>query len=153
MQKNILGTLIGLVVISYPLLSYTPGIHDLTLKTKGVISVAQAAQNINSSEGETPKRFTVWVTAYSSTPEETDSTPFVTAQNTKVRDGIIAVNFLPFGSKVKIPKLFGDKIFTVEDRMHARKKNFVDVWMPSKEDALAFGIYRAEIVLVNQASS
>jgi len=92
---------------------------------------------------------TVTVTAYSSTPEETDDTPFITAANTHVRDGIIAANFLPFGTKVKIPSLFGDKVFVVEDRMHPKKKNFIDIWMPSKYEAIQFGKHRTEIAVLN----
>ncbi len=91
----------------------------------------------------------VWVTAYSSTPEETDDSPFVTALGTRVRDGIIAANFLPFGTRVMIPSLFGDRTFIVEDRMHYRKQNFIDIWMPSKEDAQLFGIARAEVVVLD----
>ncbi|KKW16236.1 MAG: 3D domain-containing protein [Parcubacteria group bacterium GW2011_GWA1_50_14] len=93
---------------------------------------------------------TVWVTAYSSTPEETDDTPYITASGTRVRDGIIATNLLPFNTKVKIPKLFGDKIFVVEDRMHERKTENVDVWMATKGAALKFGIARAEIVVLEE---
>ncbi|MBI3020330.1 MAG: 3D domain-containing protein [Parcubacteria group bacterium] len=89
----------------------------------------------------------VWLTAYSSTPEETDDTPFITALGTKTRDGIVATNFLPFGTRVKIPDVFGDKIFVVEDRMHPRKTDFMDVWMPSKQDALKIGIRRTNIVV------
>lgn len=91
----------------------------------------------------------VWVTAYSSTPEETDDSPFVTALGTRVRDGIIAANFLPFGTRVMIPSLFGDRTFIVEDRMHYRKQNFIDVWMPSKEEAQQFGIARADVVVLD----
>ncbi|MEK7086642.1 MAG: hypothetical protein AAB935_00080 [Patescibacteria group bacterium] len=98
---------------------------------------------------ETSKTLLLWVTAYSSTPEETDDTPFITARGTAVRDGIIATNLLPFGSRVKIPKLFGDKIFTVEDRMHRRKENFIDVWMPTKEDAEKLGINFTEVTVLN----
>ena len=98
---------------------------------------------------ETSKTLLLWVTAYSSTPEETDDTPFITAKGTAVRDGIIATNLLPFGSQVKIPKLFGDKIFTVEDRMHRRKENFIDIWMPTKEDAEKFGINFTEVTVLN----
>ncbi|MBU4466828.1 hypothetical protein KKF47_02055, partial [Patescibacteria group bacterium] len=47
------------------------------------------------------------ITAYSSTVWETDDTPFITAAGTQTRDGVIASNLLPFGTKVKIPKLFG----------------------------------------------
>src|SRR3989344_4216289 len=92
----------------------------------------------------------VWLTAYSSTPEETDDTPFITALGTATRDGIVATNFLPFGTRVKIPEVFGDKIFVVEDRMHPRKTDFLDVWMPSKQDALKIGIRRATILVLGE---
>lgn len=88
------------------------------------------------------------VTAYSSTPEETDDTPFTTASGTTVRDGIVATNLLPFGTKVMIPEHFGDKVFVVEDRMHQRKTNNLDVWMESKEKALRFGITQATILVI-----
>ena len=87
----------------------------------------------------------VWVTAYSSTPEETDDTPFLTASGSPVRDGVVATNMLPFGTKIKIPEVYGDKVFVVEDRMHSRKVNFVDVWMPSKEEATRMGIAYTKI--------
>lgn len=92
----------------------------------------------------------VWVTAYSSTLEETDDTPFITAMNSMVRDGIVAANFLPFGTTLQIPEYFGDKVFTVEDRMHRRKMNFVDIWMPTKEDAKQFGISYTSIVILER---
>ncbi len=94
----------------------------------------------------------VWVTAYASVPQETDNTPFITASNKHVEDGFIAANFLPFGTKVKIPSVFGDKIFTVEDRMSPRKTDFVDIWMPSVADAKDFGIHRAEILVLSDLS-
>ncbi|MCH7883475.1 3D domain-containing protein [Patescibacteria group bacterium] len=91
----------------------------------------------------------VWVTAYSSTPDQTDSTPFTTASGNRVRSGIVACNFLQFGTKIQIPELFGEEIFVVDDRMHRRKTNFVDVWMPTREDAIKFGITRTHIVVLN----
>ena len=109
------------------------------------IPVIQAAPERVSAA----RLFDVWVTAYSSSPDETDSTPNITASNKAPHDGVLAANFLPLGSKVKIPSLFGDKIFTVEDRMNKRKKNFVDIWMPTKQDALKFGIAKADIVLID----
>ncbi|MFA7201974.1 MAG: hypothetical protein WC099_03195 [Candidatus Paceibacterota bacterium] len=83
----------------------------------------------------------VWVTAYSSSPEETDDTPFITASGSTVRDGVAAANFLPIGSKFRIPTAFGDKVFTVEDRMNPRYNGvqIVDLWMDSKEQAIDFG--------------
>lgn len=83
----------------------------------------------------------VWVTAYSSSPDETDDTPFLTASGSSVHDGVAAANFLPIGSKFRIPKVFGDKVFTIEDRMNPRYNGVqvIDVWMGSKEQAIDFG--------------
>ena len=88
------------------------------------------------------------VTAYTSTPDETDNTPFITASGMRVCDGIVATNLLPFGTKIRIPTLFGEKIFTVEDRMAPRMKNVVDVWMPTKAAALRFGANYADMVVI-----
>lgn len=96
------------------------------------------------------KTLELWVTAYSSTPEETDDTPFITASGIQVRKGIVATNMLPFGTLIKIPKLFGDQVFVVEDRMHERKENFVDIWMPSKNEAKEFGIHYTEIIVLKE---
>lgn len=90
----------------------------------------------------------VFVTAYTSVPEETDDTPFTTASGSHTRDGVIAANFLPFGTKVRIPELFGSKVFTVEDRMAKRNARKMDVWMPTKSGALRFGIRYAAIEIV-----
>lgn len=88
----------------------------------------------------------VVLTAYSSTPDQTDDTPFITASGKYVRDGIIANNLLPFGTKVRIPELYGDKVFVVEDRMNRRKSNYhFDIWMENRPVALDFGVKTAEI--------
>ncbi len=92
------------------------------------------------------QKLPVIVTAYSSTVWETDDTPFITAAGTEVRDGIIANNILPFGTKVRIPELYGDKIFVVEDRMSWKKGNYqVDIWLPSYWEAKEFGAKRTYI--------
>lgn len=94
------------------------------------------------------KELVVSITAYSSTPDQTDDSPFITARGTYVRDGILAANFLPFGTKIKIPELFGDKIFVVEDRMNSRYWHKVDIWFPERHDALEFGIKTAKIQII-----
>lgn len=82
----------------------------------------------------------VTVTAYSSSVWETDDTPFITASGTTVRDGIVASNLLPFGTKIRIPEVFGNKIFVVEDRMSQRAGYAkIDVWFPSHALAEDFG--------------
>ena len=80
------------------------------------------------------------VTAYSSTVDQCDSTPFITANGTHVRDGIVAANWLKFGTRVRIPEMYGDKVFVVTDRMHPRFDNRLDIWMAERSDAVAFGL-------------
>jgi 3D (Asp-Asp-Asp) domain-containing protein len=92
------------------------------------------------------KTINVKITAYSSTTDQTDDSPFITASNKFVRDGIIANNLLPFGTKIRIPKLYGDKVFVVEDRMNKKKGDYhIDIWMPERVLALNFGVKNADI--------
>jgi len=79
------------------------------------------------------------VTAYSSSPEETDDTPFITASGSDTHYGIAAANFLPIGSKIRLPGIFGDQIFVIEDRLHQRYSDRIDIWMPNKIEAKEFG--------------
>ena len=101
-----------------------------------------------------PRKKTVVITAYSSTPDQTDDTPFITASGTHVRDGVIAANFLKFGTIVMIPDLFGDKKFVVEDRMNARYNPensgnyYIDIWFPDRASARRFGLRKTEIVIL-----
>lgn len=95
-----------------------------------------------ASEEKTNK-IPVIVTAYSSSPWETDKNPYTTAAGTQVRQGVVANNLLPIGTKIRLPELYGDRIFVVEDRMNRRKGAYqVDVWFPSYWEAKSFGIKR-----------
>lgn len=136
--------IVGFVLFLTPALAENPNFCHYSFKDLGNIEAKVVVEKEKADEF--PKL--VWVTAYSSTPEETDDTPFITASMTTVRDGIVAANFLPFGTKIMIPELFGDKIFVVEDRMHRRNHSSVDIWMPSKEAAKEFGITKTKIVIV-----
>jgi 3D (Asp-Asp-Asp) domain-containing protein len=88
---------------------------------------------------EVKRTYTVSVTGYSSEVWQTDSTPFTTASNTHVRDGVVAANFLPFGTLIRIPELYGNKIFIVEDRMNKRYWYNVDIWFADTQIARDFG--------------
>ncbi len=89
------------------------------------------------------------VTAYSSTVDQTDSSPFITANGKRVSDGTVACNFLPFGTKVSFPEIFGDKVFSVEDRMAEKNNHKIDIWFPSRSEALAFGVQRLKVEILN----
>lgn len=110
----------------------------------------QVLQNENSYFGQLPVStdteplrtyYKIPATAYSSEVGQTDSTPFITASGTTVRRGVIAANFLPIGTRVRLPDLYGDEVFVVEDRMNARYNQRIDIWMEETADARNFGIY------------
>lgn len=90
---------------------------------------------------------TVTVTGYTSRPEETDDTPFITAANTQTRPGVIALSrdllrrYTP-----DAPFTFGDVIhisgvgdFVVEDSMNSRWEKRADIWFEKLDHARAFG--------------
>lgn len=83
--------------------------------------------------------FRILATAYSSTPDQTDASPFITASGTHVHDGTVAVNFLPFGTKVRFKNYRPTMVFTVEDRHSPRLSDRVDIWFPSRAAAITFG--------------
>jgi 3D (Asp-Asp-Asp) domain-containing protein len=89
------------------------------------------------------------ITAYNSEVGQCDSTPCITANGFNVCEyGIedtIAANWLKFGTKVRIPELFGDRVFIVRDRMNKKYSDHVDVWMREKVDAKKFGVKLAKI--------
>lgn len=101
-------------------------------------------------QGSEPERkfIRTVITAYSSREEETDETPFITAAGTKVRPGVVAANWLPLGAKIRIPEIFGDQVFIVEDRMHARMDGKIDVWFSSTDEALRFGTQVARVEIL-----
>lgn len=92
------------------------------------------------------------VTAYSADVAETDDTPYVTASNNRVRPGIVAVSRdlfrkgWVFGRKIYIKGL---GVFIIDDLMHTRKTNQIDVFMGGKGDALQFGRKTLEVYLLD----
>lgn len=110
------------------------------VQVKTAVKSAKTLKNVKKdSELKVVGTKEVTMTAYSSTPDQTDDSPFITANGEHVYDGGVACNFLPFGAKVRIPDYFGDKVFTVNDRMAKRFSDRIDVWMETRSDALQFG--------------
>lgn len=119
---------------------------------------APAAKTDFPEAAQRPARrtLTVVATAYSSDPAQTDSTPCIPAMSsfdlcanfakTGVED-TIAANDLSLGTKVRFPELFGDKVFTVRDRMNSKYtgKSRIDFWMNEKKDAITFGAQRLKM--------
>ena len=102
----------------------------------------------NIGPREARRTMYITVTAYNSEVAQTDDSPFITAFNTHVRDGIVATNFLRKGTIVRFPNLFGDKEFVVEDRMNDRYYHNMDIWMAEKADAVSFGVKFAKMEIL-----
>jgi len=105
-----------------------------------------------SHAGKPDKVVNAVITAYTSTPDQTDDSPFIAATGKHVYDGMIAANWLPFGTKIKIPSLYGDKVFTVDDRMNKRYGyGRMDIWFDAtKNEARKFGVKRVEVEVYYQ---
>ncbi|MBI4022439.1 MAG: 3D domain-containing protein [Candidatus Andersenbacteria bacterium] len=89
----------------------------------------------------------VLATAYSSTIDQTDASPFITASGTHVGPGVVAANFLPFGTRVRV----GQQMYTVWDRLNERYNEMyiIDIWQPSRMQAIAFGARVVEMEIVS----
>lgn len=113
------------------------GIWDHVFRQLGIRK--QGSRYIEPGSG-----LTVFSTAYAPSPYQTDGTPCITASGTKVRPGVVAANFLPFGTLLQI----GNDVYIVEDRMNPRYPNSIDIFFPSTSEALAFGSKELDIVVI-----
>lgn len=105
----------------------------LTLKERSVIKYQR-------EEAPEPEHVLVsaTITAYSSSPDETDDTPFLTASGNLVKHGTLACpSKYSFGTII----LIEGKKYTCEDRMNKRFRNIerFDIWVESKQDAYKWG--------------
>lgn len=128
-------------------------ISSFPLQLSNTVEAAEEPIPFPEAENRAPlKTIVATATAYNSLAGQTDSTPCIPAMpkfdlcKFYEENGFgnsIAANFLPLGTQVKFPELYGDKIFVVRDRMNARYGyGRVDIWMHEKADAKAFGVKR-----------
>jgi len=106
-----------------------------------------------SNDLEVDHSTTITITAYTSEVGQCDDSPCITANGFNVcknaKEDTIAINGLKFGTKIRIPDLFGDRVFVVRDRMNARyKSNRGDIWMVEKDDAVKFGVQIARVEIL-----
>ncbi|MDA0699951.1 MAG: hypothetical protein O3A02_01920 [bacterium] len=111
----------------------------------------------------------VRATAYNSMVSQTNAQPFITATGQRTAWGIIAVSRdllgydLPYGSLVRLrdlgsfhtgrgagayQSLLEGTLFVVEDTMHPRKSNQVDLWFADYASAVAWGVRHLDVELV-----
>jgi len=150
---GILRNFSGALVAMHLMIPVVNPIH-LAYNATGLVTNYAQAKTISASDfpntfpvsepNEPRKTMKIAVTAYNSLPGQTDSTPCITANGFNLckhdTEDQIAANFLPFGTKVKFPEIYGDRVFTVSDRMNKRYWYHTDIWMKSYSDASKFGL-------------
>ncbi|MEJ2287805.1 MAG: hypothetical protein P8Y02_04010 [Deinococcales bacterium] len=109
-------------------------------------------------------------TGYNSMVDQTDSTPYITSTGQRTRFGIIAVSpdllshALPYGSLVRIQDLgnyytgrgYGryqslldnQGLFIVEDTMHYRKRDQIDIWFSDYASAVNWGMRKVRVEVI-----
>lgn len=121
---------------------------EVSIQNGTVLSPKSSPPSYKNSE--VTRKIRVIVTGYSSTPGQTDSTPFITASGEKVKKGTAANNLLSFGTKIRMPEIFEDQVFEVADRMHSDKSYYqVDIWFPTKKQAEEFGTKRTTMEILS----
>jgi len=145
----VLTLVIGQFIALKPVYSAENGLLALAGRALDFANFSEKEQNVLPESGprEADKIVHAVITAYTSTPNQTDDTPFIAAWGDRVYDGMIAANWLPRGTKVRIPSLYGDKIFTVADRMNPRYGyGRMDIWMDTTvAEARKFGVQRVDV--------
>lgn len=99
---------------------------------------------VRAAEPEPVEVFIAEVTAYTSSEEETDDTPLLTASGELVGPGTIACpSRFAFGTLVRIEK----RLYTCRDRMNARYRstNHFDIWVETKQEAYAWGRRKVQV--------
>lgn len=147
------GTLIGLLVIAGNSSAVSAKINpEFTIEdfieATSMIAHGPRAKDVRVVVGKVK----VTMTAYNSVVEQTDSTPCIAASGFDLceanEENVVAANFLPLGTQIRIPKKFGNRVFTVQDRMHPRFGDRVDIWFREVQDAKAFGVRQMEIEIL-----
>jgi 3D (Asp-Asp-Asp) domain-containing protein len=141
--KDIL-TLIALFLIALALWAWNGFNYLEAIRLR---SLPPAGQKIGTEATETAYRTIIaTITAYSASPDETDSTPDITASGKEAVGNIAANNCLEFGTIIE----YGGEIYIIEDRMNKRYGcEHIDLLMADKETALNFGRQIQEVKVLS----
>jgi 3D (Asp-Asp-Asp) domain-containing protein len=153
--KTLFLVLVGVLVVSFVIVKEQYSIN-FSKPTAYFTSIYENIRQKWFSENDLVPLYTksVLATAYASVVAQTDSTPCLTYTdfdvcsyyNTYGKFDTIASNGIRLGAIVKIPELFGDKLFVVRDRMNERYGDeIIDIWLPNNEHAKVFGAKRVTI--------
>lgn len=144
LKRFIVLSLFLIVVSAQPA---TAGLESLFWSSESAYSLAMADSAFVAQEsGKRVEEIKAVVTAYSSTPDQTDDTPEIMASGKKVYPGAIACpRKYAFGTRVEI----NGKQYVCEDRMHIRFDDRFDIWYPTRQEAKNHGIKELVVLVYN----
>ncbi|MBD3248399.1 hypothetical protein GF382_03895 [Candidatus Falkowbacteria bacterium] len=157
--KAVIILTLAILIINAVIFLPLPTVAEIK-EISGIDNIAQAFKDDragfvntlpkNSDSLEVSYVRNVVLTAYNSEVAQCDSSPCITANGFNVcKHGIedtIAMNGIRMGTRIRIPELFGDRVFVVRDRMNAKyDSSRGDIWMISKDEARQFGVKYALI--------
>lgn len=105
------------------------------------------APEVTQIEREVQEVLVAVVTGYTSSEDETDDTPFITASGARTASEHIACPIrYPFGTKVEIE----GEVYVCEDRMNRRyqHQDRFDRWFETKEEAFEWGLQELEVIIL-----
>jgi 3D (Asp-Asp-Asp) domain-containing protein len=112
-----------------------------------ILKVSAKKQNLKSNYDAPKGSFVVNASAYTAAADECGKSDGITASGVKVHRGTLACpRQFSFGTKMEIE---GMGTFICEDRGGAIKNNHVDIYMPTKSEAFAFGRRNLIATVVN----
>jgi 3D (Asp-Asp-Asp) domain-containing protein len=134
---------------------------------------SKAAAQVVARSSRSSNAVVVRSTAYNSLAAQTDRTPHITATGARTRFGVVALSRdllrqIPYGSQVRITDLgqwgsgknrgqyngtLSEMLFVVEDTMHQRKRQQIDVWFPSYRAAVRWGVRQVRLEVVRYGRS
>jgi len=137
-------TLVGLVIVTLGALFSAIRLPPPTVTVKPT-----QTHNTFYMMAQPPKVVTCTITAYTTSEDETDSTPNLTATMVEPTCGwTVAVSrdlITWLGGRVYIP---GRGVRKVEDLMAPRWHLRIDILMPTKEMALEFGVKKKKVIFL-----
>ena len=117
------------------------------LMSTTLITVSPPAKEVEAEIQIIGTKIIAEVTSYSSDPEQTDDTPDITASGSHVHEGTAACPYrYALGTKVAIAGM----VYTCEDRMNRSYPDRFDVWSPTKEAAITWGLQTIEVTIIHE---
>lgn len=169
-KLSVIGLVIAALITAFSVPKPSDAIPLAVAPSVDVLATPRVADEVQALGPIANPVFTLRATGYNSLASQTDSTPHITATGARTAFGIVAVSRdllgrdLPYGSLVRIRDLGNyyngrgagqyqtlldsQGLFIVEDTMHQRKTQQIDVWFGDYASAVNWGVRQVEVEVI-----